>query len=143
MCGLIVESLAYDAVCGPLTPQKAIAATFAQSSRVLTGVYTGLAQDDLTAKWTPAERQQVVAFFQRNHRRAEEALKYETTGDTAAASSVWREILGQEFPQGEVSFDKRLADVTRLGGGLTSGGRLTTSTAAPAATNPGRPWRGA
>jgi hypothetical protein len=141
VCGLIVESLAYDAVHGPLTPQMAIAATFAQGSRVPTGVYTGLAQEDVTAKWTPAERQQVVAFFQRNHRRAEEALMYETTGDTAAASSMWREILGQEFPQVEVAFTDRLSATTRLGGGLTSTGRLTTSPAAPAATNPGRPWR--
>jgi hypothetical protein len=140
VCGLIIESLAYDAVHGPLTPQKAIAATFAQGSRVLTGSYKGLAQDDLTAKWTAGERQQVVAFFQQNHRRAEEALKYEATGDTAAASSMWREILGQEFPQVEVTFTDRLSAAARLGGGLTSTGRLTTSPAAPAATNPGRPW---
>jgi hypothetical protein len=80
--GLLSESVAFDVVCEALSPQKAMEAIFAQGTRVLTDADLGLAQEDLTAKWSDAERQQVVAFFQRNQRLAGEALRYEAPRTT-------------------------------------------------------------
>jgi len=97
VCGLLVESLVYDAVREALNPQEALRATFAQGARVLAEPYMGLAQDDLTVKWGQDERHMVVAFFQRNLQRAEEALKYEATGDPAAASALWQEVFAQKL----------------------------------------------
>jgi hypothetical protein len=141
VCGLIMESLAYDVVTESVSPQKAAEAVFAHGARALHDPYQGLAQDDLARKWTPVERAVVVSYFSRMHELAREALRYEATGDPVAASGVWRQVFGDAFPIIQASFAPRLAQVVRQGGGFTSAGRLTTSAAAPAAANPARAWR--
>lgn len=145
VCGLLMESLAFDVITSLVSPQKAAEAVFAHGARVLRAPYVGLAQDDFTAKWTMLDRSRVVAFFVKNQQLAQEALRYEASGDLVAASATWREIFGEEFPaispSTPVSFADQLAQVARLGGGVTSTGGITTSAGAPAATNPARPWR--
>lgn len=142
VCGLLVESLAYDAVAKALSPQKAAEAIFAEGAKVLRSPYSGLAQDDLTAKWTPEQRAQVVSFYADRHRLAVEALKLEAD-DPVAASLTWRQVFGPEFPEVQESLADRLARTNRLGGGVSSTGVLTTSTRVPAASRPARPWRNA
>jgi hypothetical protein len=141
VCGLVIESLAYDAVTSAITSQEAAVAIFAHGEHALTGRYSGLAQDDLTRKWSMLDRRQVVGFFARNHRLAVEAMECEASRDHAAASAIWRQIFGKEFPQIVVPFQDRLPSLLRTGGGLTSTGYLTSSPAVVAAANPGRAWR--
>ena len=141
VCGLVIESLAYDAVTSSITWQEAAEAIFARGAHVLAGAYRGLAQENLTDKWTPLERSLVVDFFVRNQQLAAEAIRYEADKDHAAASATWRKIFGEQFPVVSVSFRDKLPTLLRTGGGLTSTGHLTTSPSAPAATNPARPWR--
>jgi hypothetical protein len=138
VCGLLVESLAYEALTTRLTPQEALLRIFRSGAEKLTGAYVGLAQEDLTAKWSSSDRAQVVRFFQQNQGFAAEAMRLEGAGDAIAAMGVWREVFGDLFPVPEVSFAERLRTVSLVGGGITAGGRLTT---APGNVRPGRPWR--
>ena len=131
VCGLVMESLAYDVVIESVSPQKAAEAVFAQGARALTGPYRGLAQDDLTRKWSDLDRSMVVSYFSRMHEFAREALRYEATGDPVAASTTWQQVYGTAFPIIEVSFASRLAQVVRQGGGLTTAGRSTRITHGP------------
>jgi hypothetical protein len=140
VCGLLVESLAYDAVTKAMSPQKAAEAIFAAGAKVLGRPYSGLALDDLTAKWTPEQRAQVVAFYVERHRLAVEALKLEAD-DPVAASLTWAQVFGTEFPEVQEALAERVARTNRFGGGTTSTGVLTTSPRVPAATRPVRPWR--
>ncbi|MBL8930204.1 MAG: nucleotidyltransferase [Kineosporiaceae bacterium] len=140
VCGLLVESLAYDAVTKAMSPQKAAEAIFAQGAKVLGRSYSGLALDDLTAKWTPEQRAQVVAFYTDRHRLAIEALKLEAD-DPVAASLTWAQVFGSAFPEVQETLAERVARTNRLGGGTTSTGVLTTSPRVRAASPPARPWR--
>lgn len=140
VCGLIIESLAYDAVTKKLDPQQAMLAIFVAAVDSLTQPYSGLAQDDLTAKWSRAERADVLRFFEQNRKKAVEALRLEDAGDPVAALQVWREVFGDLFPTDVVSFAERLKTVGLVGGAVTPDGRLTT---APGNARPARPWRAA
>ena len=138
VCGLLVESLAYEAVTKKVAPQQAMVAIFGVAVDKLTGPYTGLAQDDLTRKWSGAERAQVLRCFAENRRKAVEAVRLENAGDPVAAVLAWRDVFGDLFPQVEVSFTERLKTISQVGGAVTSDGLLTT---AAGNARPARPWR--
>lgn len=138
VCGLLVESLAYEAVTKRMAPQHATVAILTVAGEKLTGPYAGLAQNDLTDKWSGTERAQVLRFFEINRGKALEAVCLENAGDAVAALKVWREVFGDLFPQTEVSFAERLKSVGLVGGAVTSEGRLTTATGN---VRPSRPWR--
>lgn len=140
VCGLLMESLAYDAVTSKMTPQQAMLGIFTAGAEKLHEPYAGLAQDDLTRKWTYPERTQVLRFFQQNQRRASEAIRLERASDSLGAVRVWREVFGDDFPVPDVSFAERLKTVSLVGGAVTPDGRLTT---APGNARPSRPWRAA
>lgn len=140
VCGLLVESLAYDVITKKVTPQEAMLGIFTAGAQQLNEPYSGLAQDDLTATWTYAERTQVLRFFEQNRRRAAEAIRLERAGDTLGAIRVWHEVFGELFPVPDVSFAERLKTVSLIGGSVTPDGRLTT---APGNARPARPWRAA
>ena len=138
--GLLVESLAYDVITKKVTPQEAMLGIFTAGAQQLNEPYSGLAQDDLTAKWTYAERTQVLRFFEQNRRRAAEAIRLERAGDTVGAIRVWHEVFGELFPVPDVSFAERLKTVSLIGGSVTPEGRLST---ALGNVRPYRPWRAA
>lgn len=138
VCGLLVESLAYEAVTRRVAPQQAMVAIFTVAVDYLTGPYAGLAQDDLTRKWSGAERAQVLRFFEENRRKAVEAVRLENAGDPVAAVHVWRDVFGDLFPQPDVSFTERLKSIGLVGGAVTSDGVLTT---VAGNARPARPWR--
>ena len=138
VCGLLVESVAYDAVTKKMAPQQALVAIFTVAADKLSGPYTGLAQDDLTRRWSKAERAQVVRFFEQNRRKAVEAVRLENAGDPAAAVHTWRDVFGDLFPQTDVSLAERLKTISQVGGAVTSDGLLTT---AAGNARPSRPWR--
>lgn len=140
VCGLLVESLAYDAITKKATPQEAMLSIFTAGAQKLNEPYFGLAQDDLTRKWTFAERTPVLRFFELNRRRAAEAMRLERAGDTIGAVRVWHEVFGDLLPVPDVSFAERLKSVSLVGGAITPEGRLTT---VPGNVRPNRPWRAA
>jgi len=140
VCGLLVESLAFDAITKKLTPQEAMFSIFTAGGQKLNEPYSGLAQDDLTRKWTYGERTRVLRFFEQNRRRAAEAMRLERAGDTISALRVWDEVFGDLFPVPDVSFAERLKTVSLVGGAITPDGRLTT---VPGNMRPNRPWRAA
>lgn len=140
VCGLLVESLAYEAMTKRMAPQEAMVAIFAVAADNLSRPYAGLAQDDLTRKWSGADRAQVLRFFEENRRKAVEAVRLENASDPVAALQVWREVFGDLFPTDVVSFAERLKTVGLVGGAVTPDGRLTT---APGNARPARPWRAA
>jgi hypothetical protein len=141
VCGLIIESLAYDAVEKPLSPREAAVAIFARGVEVLDGAHFGLAQNDLTEKWSDLERRQVLDYFQRMLRLTRQAVACEEDGDHAAAAGLWRQVYGEEFPAIVVPFEEQLKRIAREGGTLTSTGHLTTSPRLPGSARPARPWR--
>lgn len=138
VCGLLVESLAYEAITTKMAPQEAMLRFFALGVAKLGGPYAGLAQEDLTRKWNSGDRALVLQFFTESHRLAGEALRLEQAKDAVAACGVWREVFGDAFPVPEVSFVERLRSVSVVGGSITPDGRLTT---APGNVRPVRPWR--
>lgn len=138
VCGLLVESLGYEAITTRMAPQEAMLRFFAVGTEKLHGPSAGLAQEDLTRKWTSADRALVLQFFTESHRLAGEALRLERAKDAVAACGVWREVFGDAFPVPEVSFAERLRSVSVVGGSITPDGRLTT---APGNVRPVRPWR--
>lgn len=138
VCGLLMESLAYDAVTKKVNPQQAMVAIFTAATESLGRPYFGLAQDDLTAKWSGADRADVLRFFQQNHRKAVAAVRLESAGDKVEANRIWREVFGDLFPTEAVSFVERLKTVGQIGGSVTTDGRLTT---VPGNARPARPWR--
>lgn len=138
VCGLLVESVAYDAVTKKMAPQQAMVAIFTVAVDKLSGPYAGLAQDDLTRKWSGAERAQVLRFFEENRRKAVEAVRLENAPDPVAALYLWRDVFGDLFPQGDVSFAERLKTIGQVGGAVTPDGVLTT---AAGNARPSRPWR--
>lgn len=140
VCGLLIESLAYDSVTKKVNPQQAMVAIFTTAVDSLTQPYSGLAQDDLTAKWSSADRVDVLRFFEQSRKNAVEAVRLEEAGDPVAALQVWREVFGDLFPTDVVSFAERLKTVGLVGGAVTPDGRLTT---APGNARPVRPWRAA
>jgi hypothetical protein len=138
VCGLLVESVAYEAVTKKMAPQQAMVAIFTVAVDKLAGPYAGLAQDDLTGKWSGAERAQVLRFFAENRRKAVEAVRLENAGDPVAAVHVWRDVFGDPFPLTDVSFAERLKTIGQVGGAVTADGLLTT---AAGNARPARPWK--
>ncbi|WP_286968129.1 MULTISPECIES: nucleotidyltransferase domain-containing protein [Arsenicicoccus] len=138
VCGLLVESLAYEAVTKRMQPQDAMVAIFTAAVDKLSGPYAGLAQDDLTRKWSGADRAQVLRFFKEKLRKAVEAVRLESAGDPVAAVHIWRDVFGDLFPQTDVTFTERLKSIRQVGGAVTSSGLLTT---AAGNARPARPWR--
>ncbi len=138
VCGLLVESLAYEAVTKKMASQQAFVAIFTVGVAKLTSPYTGLAQDDLTGKWSGAERAQVLRFFEENRRKAVEAVRLENAGDPVAAVQLWRDVFGDLFPQTVVGFTERLKTIGQVGGAVTPDGLLTT---VAGNARPSRPWR--
>ena len=138
VCGLLVESLAYEAATKKMAPQEAMVAIFTIAVEKLSGRFAGLAQDDLTGKWSGPDRAHVLRFFAENRRKAVEAVRLENAGDPVAAVHVWRDVFGGLFPQTDVSFAERLTTIGQVGGAVTSDGLLTT---AAGNARPSRPWR--
>ena len=103
--------------------------------------YRGLAQKDLTEKWSDFDRSMVIDYFRRMRDLGRQANEREATGDHAAAVGLWRQVYGDAFPTASVSLEQSLTNVTRQGGGVSSAGNLTRSSAVPGAHGPGRPWR--
>lgn len=133
VCGLVGESLAFDAVTEQLDDPQALLRTFERGARLTSGTLTDpTGVDDLLAGWGYERRQATAAVFARAARQAREALRLAAAGDETGAIDLWGSLLGEQFPSPPANAD--LSKVMRdwHTGGVTSTNRVTPSAAAAA-----------
>jgi hypothetical protein len=141
LCGLAAESLAYAAVDESLPHSHAVATILQHAAKAVAGpVLDPTGVDDLSAKWTDAERGLFSAVFSRAATQAGEAMRLEQSGQITPAIDVWSALLGEDFPMvPRQSADDAIAALAS--GSVTSTGRATTSTQAAVLSRPTRAWR--
>lgn len=138
--GIVVESLAYAVIDSEISDKHAIVACLDYSrTAVLYPVIEPAGDDDVTVKWTPAERESASAMFGRFADQAAEALRLETQ-DTQAAIDVWNALFGDVFPTARIRTPEEALAAWNNLGSRTSTGRPSTSTGGQQPTRPGRAW---
>jgi hypothetical protein len=129
VCGLVAESLAFDAVTTRMSDGRALLVTFQRGARLTSGTLTDpTGVDDLVAGWSWERRQAAVSAFDKATRAAAEALALEAAGDEAGAIDIWHRLLGPQFPAAEGLADEQA--VFRAWKGVTSANRVTPAAAA-------------
>lgn len=141
VCGLIAESLTYDAVTTKMPDPSALLATFERGARLTTSTLTDpTGVDDLLRGWSWERKQHAQSVFAAATVRAREALRLADGGDEAGAVEAWRTLLGPQFPA-SVGGSGEL-ELLRNWNGVTSTNRVTSAaTAAAVATRPVRSHR--
>jgi hypothetical protein len=140
-CGLLYETLLYEAVTRRMSYPQALAAVLEYAATAVAGpVIDPTKEDDLTADWTPGQRAATVATFTAAAKQAREALELAADGDEAAAVAVWHDILGGPFPTPPA---QSVIDTLRAlnGGSITSVGVVTPSAVGRQPARPTRSWR--
>jgi hypothetical protein len=142
LCGLAVESLTYGAVTQKMPHARAVAATLGHAATAVLGRVsepTGI--DDLSRKWTDAERQTFARIFAAGACCAEEALRLEQDSRTTAAIDTWSSLLGEDFPAvPPQSASDTIAELAKSGS-ITTTGRATSSMQGASRARPTRAWR--
>lgn len=129
VCGLLAESLAFDAVTTRMTDGRALLATFQRGAGLTSGALTDpTGVDDLLAGWSWERRQAAATVFEKAAQVAAEALALEAEGDEAGAIDIWHRLLGPQFPAAEGRADEQA--VFRAWKGVTSANRVTPAAAA-------------
>lgn len=138
--GIVVESLAFATIYRE-TPDKYAVTDVLEHARtaVLVQVLDPAGDDDVTTKWTRAERQIAADSFARMATQAREALDLEGS-DSDAALDVWHALFGDPFPAPDPRDPAQVLPAWNSNGGRTSTGRPTASSLAVQSVNPGRAW---
>ncbi|MEP6527081.1 MAG: nucleotidyltransferase [Nocardioidaceae bacterium] len=138
--GIVIESLAFDAIHLQLADKKAVSAVLWHAAEAVTGpVLDPAGDDDVTAKWTSQQREVAVATFADQAQRAEEALRLEAHGDTEGAIDAWQAVLGKDFPDAQRRTAKESAGAWAIGS-MSRAGRPSTTRAADQQLPAGRSW---
>lgn len=138
--GIVVESLAYTVIEGKMLDMDATTVALEYAAiAVYSPVMEPAGDDDVTAKWTAAERATAARVYAQAARRAAEALSLERAGDADGAIDVWHSLFGDAFPQAP---DRPLASVMTAwaAGSVSSTGRPSSSRAARQPAAPRRSW---
>ncbi|MBD8057871.1 nucleotidyltransferase [Cellulomonas sp. JH27-2] len=139
--GIAAESLAYQVITASVAPQEALLKLLQAAPQILAGpLLEPAGEDDMTGKWSPAERQLARKVLGEAAQGAGEAIALEASGDARAAIGVWHEILGSDFPEPE-PISEHQAMKNWASGSIATGGYLSPSTAGVAQTQPRRAWR--
>lgn len=139
--GIVIESVAYEAVKTSMTHQEALAAIVKAAADLLRGpLMDPTGEGDVTAKWSYAERQRAVEKLGELSQRAEEALSLEAGGDEHGAQDVWGSVLGEDFPKPPARTPAEVLGTWHVGS-TTSTGRPSSSDAGRHSPAPTRPWR--
>lgn len=129
VCGLVAESLAFDAVTTRMSDGRALLVSFQRGARLTSGTLTDpTGVDDLLAGWSWERRQAAASVFDKAAQAAAEALALEAAGDEGGAVDIWHRLLGPQFPVAEGLADEQA--VFRAWKGVTSGNRVTSAAAA-------------
>lgn len=141
LCGLAAESLTFGAVRAQMSHARSVAATLRYAAAAVLGpVLDPTGVDDLSVKWSDAQRRAYSSVFVRGSNRAEEALTLEGDARFSAAIDVWASLLGEDFPKPAVQSEED-AIKGLVGGSITSTGRTTTSRHGAEPARPTRSWR--
>lgn len=128
VCGLVAESLTFDAVTRRMVDGRALLAVFERSARLTSGTLTDpTGVDDLLGRWSWERRRVSAAVFDGAAKAAAEALRLEAAGDEQGAIDIWHRLLGTQFPAADGGVDEQ--QIFKTWKGVTSSNRVT-----PAAT---------
>jgi hypothetical protein len=141
LCGLVIESFACAAITKRMTHAEALVVMFEHAATAVQGkVLDPTCVDDLSAKWSVAERSAYTQAFAEAARRGREALALEADGEHEAAIEVWHAIIGAPYPQPTTQTAQQA--LTALGSGsITSAGRAVVSQRGTQSNRPARSWR--
>lgn len=129
VCGLVAESLVFDAVTTHMSDGRALLITFQRGGKLTSGTLTDpTGVDDLLAGWSWERRQAAASVFDKAAQMAAEALALEAAGDEAGAIDIWHRLLGPQFPAAEGLADEKA--VFQAWKGVTSANRVTPAAAA-------------
>lgn len=129
VCGLVAESLTYDAVLTRMPDPEALSATFRRGACLTSGSLTDpTGVDDLLAGWSWERKQAAASTFDRAATAATEALRLADQGDDAGAIDIWHHLLGAQFPAAPGIVDER--QIFKEWNGVTSTNRVTPAAAA-------------
>ncbi|TLF56352.1 nucleotidyltransferase domain-containing protein [Nocardia cyriacigeorgica] len=138
--GIVVESLAFAVIDRKMPDKYAVADVLEHAqTAVLDQVLDPAGDDDVTVKWTSAERQTAASTFASLATQAREALDLEQS-DNDAALDVWHALFGDPFPQPDPRDPAVVLADWNGNGGRTSTGRPTASALAIQSIKPGRAW---
>ncbi len=142
VCGLLIETFAYEAIDRCLNHDVALAKTLAKApTTAASAVYDPSGENDLTDDWSFETRAEVIGILKQLSKRATEAMEAQRDGNESLALQIWSNICGDEFP--EVTLTEVAAlDALWQGGGVTRRGRITTDRQQATVTaRPTRSWR--
>ena len=126
VCGLIAESITYNAVTSKVGDQTALLDSFRRGARLTSGGLTDpTGVDDLLKGWDFDRRQAAASIFSRAADLAQEAVDLEQAGDEAGAIATWGRLLGPQFPMPEGGSEPQQVFKDWFSGGKTSGNRVT------------------
>lgn len=140
VCGIVVESMAYEVLGRKMPDKEAITRFLVHAKDAVMGrVIEPGGDDDVIAKWTSDQRQLAAHVYGQAARMASEARALERAGDRDAAIDVWHSLFGDAFPSAPV---RSVHDVlgALAAGSVTSSGRPSTTRAARQLAAPGRSW---
>ncbi|WP_392466831.1 hypothetical protein ACF3NS_14095 [Arsenicicoccus cauae] len=138
--GIVVESLAYQAMSRKEPDQDAVARFLDHAKDAVKGpVIEPAGDDDVTAKWTSEQRQTAVRVYGHAAERAMEARALERAGDVSAAVDVWHSLFGDAFPPAPHRPVQSVLTALAAGS-VTSTGRPSATQAAQQVAAPGRSW---
>lgn len=139
--GIVCESIAYQAITEGLRHPEALARALKVGAQLVEGrVLEPAGDDDVSEKWTWAQREAAKAAFAKMAAQAQEALDLEAGGDHAAAIDVWHDLAGASFPQAPPMSEAAVLDAL-AGGSLTSTQRPSATLAGATLVRPARAWR--
>jgi hypothetical protein len=138
--GIVVESLAFAVIRAQQPHPDALCAALRYAATAVYGpVYEPGGEDDVTAKWTPQQRQLAAQAFSDAAARAEEALRLDAADDPESAIHSWQSLLGGDFPAAPA---RSLQDAAAAwaSGSVSRTGRPSSTRAATQQAPAGRSW---
>ncbi|MER7369080.1 nucleotidyltransferase [Nonomuraea wenchangensis] len=141
LCGLVIESLCYDAIIKRLAHASAMVAFFEHAADAVMGkVMDPTGVDDLAAEWTLSDRTTYSKAFATAAARGREALDLTADGEHEAAVEIWHSVFGDPFPApSPQTAAQTLTGLTA--GSITSTGRSVSSRRGTQPNRPARSWR--
>jgi hypothetical protein len=126
VCGLLIETLAYETIDRSLNHDVAIAKMVAKAPTIAAGaVFDPSGENDLTEDWSIETRAEVIEILEHLSKRTCEAVAAHRDGNESLALQLWSDICGDKFPTATLNEEEAL-DALWQDGGVTATGRITT-----------------
>lgn len=141
LCGLVIESLWYEAITKKMPyPIATVTALTHAATTVLGEVRDPTGVDDLAKDWTPGERHTFSQTFAIAAKQGREALRLAVDNEHRGAIEIWFELFGEPFTGPPAQTAAQALSALRAGS-ITSTGRAVTSQRGAQTNRPARSWR--